>query len=162
MNRNTKAKLNIFCCNYVTLGNAEEAALKAGFPRENALTAGIELLKTKECQELIAQIRDILSDSGNVVVSGLKRLAFGSCADAIHLVFAEELPPVDAVAKLDLFNVAEIKRVKGGGVEIKLFDRMKALEKLFELQNSFCERDKAAGLIRAMTADEECENFESI
>lgn len=160
MNRNTKAKLNIFCCNYVTLGSAEEAALKAGFPRENALTAGIELLKRKECQDTIAFIRGILSDSGSVI-SGLKRLAFGSCTDAVYLVFADELPPAEAIEKLDLFNVSEIKRVKGGGVEVKLFDRMKALEKLFELESTCADREKAADLIKAMTADEECDSFEN-
>ena len=157
MNRNTKAKLNIFCSYYVMLGNAEEAAVKAGFPRENAFAAGITLLKTKECRETVAQIRDILSDSGRVA-AGLKRLAFGNCSDAVYLVFADELPPAETIEKLDLFNVSEIKRVKGGGVEVKLFDRLKALEKLFELENAYSGRDKAESLIRAMTADdEECE-----
>ena len=37
------------------------------------------------------------------------------------------------LSKLDLFNVAEIKRQKGGTVEIKFFDRLKALEKLAEI-----------------------------
>ena len=50
-----------------------------------------------------------------------------------------------------LFNVSEIKRVKGGGVEVKLFDRLKALEKLFELENSFSDRDKANDLIKALS-----------
>jgi len=45
--------------------------------------------------------------------------------------------------------------VKGGGVEVKLFDRLKALEKLFELENSFTDRDKAAELIMALTATAE-------
>ena len=35
--------------------------------------------------------------------------------------------------KLDLFNVSEIKRPKGGGLEIKFFDRLKALEHLEQL-----------------------------
>ena len=47
--------------------------------------------------------------------------------------------------------------MKGGGVEVKLFDRLKALEKLFELENAFSDRDKAASLIKALSADEECE-----
>ena len=34
---------------------------------------------------------------------------------------------------LDLFNVSEIKRPKGGGMEIKFFDRLKAIDKLREL-----------------------------
>ena len=35
---------------------------------------------------------------------------------------------------MDLFNISEIKKVKGGGVEIKFFDRIKALEKLENLR----------------------------
>jgi hypothetical protein len=157
LNRNTKAKLNSFCCNYVTLGSVEEAAVRAGFPRETALSEGIELMKTEECRQLISKLRQLLSDSGTVA-AGLKRLAFGSCTDAVYLVFADELPPAEVIGGLDLFNVSEIKRVKGGGVEVKLFDRLKALEKLFELENAFSDRDRAESLIKALTAEEESEN----
>lgn len=34
---------------------------------------------------------------------------------------------------MDLFNISEIKRKKGGDIEIKFFDRLKALERLYEL-----------------------------
>lgn len=34
---------------------------------------------------------------------------------------------------MDLFNISEIKRPKGGGLEIKFFDRLKPLEKLQEI-----------------------------
>ena len=152
MNRNTRAKLNAFCCNYVMLGSAEEAAVRAGFPRESALAEGIELLKTEECRQLISQLRELLTDSGSVA-AGLKRLAFGSCTDAVYLVFADELPPAGVIEKLDLFYVSEIKLVKGGGVEVKIFDRLKALEKLFELENAFNDRGRAESLIRALTGD---------
>ena len=40
-------------------------------------------------------------------------------------------------------------------MEVKLFDRLRALEKLFELENSFTDRDKAAELIMALTAPTE-------
>lgn len=159
MKRNTKSKLNPFCCNYVLLGSIEEAAVRIGIPRENALSEGVELLKTDECQQLISQLRQILSDSGNVT-AGLKRLAFGNCSDAIYLVFADELPPASVIEKLDLFNVSEIKRVKGGGVEVKFFDRLKALEKLFELENAFSGRDKEESLIQALSANVECEDID--
>ena len=39
----------------------------------------------------------------------------------------------DEIEKLDLFNVSDIKRPKGGGIEIKFFDRLRALEKLASL-----------------------------
>lgn len=149
-----KAKRNAFCCYYVMLGNVTEAAERAGFGRENALTEGVKCLRSAECRRTIAALREVLSDSGNVS-AGLKRLAFGSCSDAVYLVFADELPPQEIIERLDLFNVSEIRRVKGGGVEVKLFDRLKALEKLFELESSCSDRNKAADLIAALTSSAE-------
>ena len=58
---------------------------------------------------------------------GYERLAFGGIADAIRLLFTEE-PDLAALGKMDLYNIAEIKRPKGGGMEIKFFDRIKALQ----------------------------------
>lgn len=152
--KNYKSKRNAFCCYYVMLGNVAEAAAKAGFDRDNALAEGIRCLKSAYCKKAIAGMRELLSDSRSVA-AGLKRLAFGSCSDAVYLVFADELPPPEVIERLDLFNVSEIKRVKGGGVEVKLFDRMKALEKLFELENAFSDKDKAANLIQALTSSAE-------
>ncbi len=153
-------KRKAFCCNYVLLGNVAEAAIRAGFSSDTALLDGVECLQSAECKKLISQLRDVLSDSGNVV-SGLKRLAFGSCTDAVYLVFADELPPAHVISGLDLFNVSEIKRVKGGGVEVKLFDRQKALEKLFEFENTCSDRGNAESLIAALIKKpEEAESFD--
>lgn len=132
------------------LGDVAESAIRAGFNRNNALKEGIKLLESENCRKIISRLKNTLSDYGNVS-AGLKRLAFGNCSDAVYLVFADELPPPDVIQSLDLFNVSEIKRVKGGGVEVKLFDRLKALEKLFELENSFSDRDKANDLIKALS-----------
>lgn len=151
---NLKQKKKLFCCNYVLLGNVKEAALKAGFPEESALADGVACLESAECKRTISRLRNALSDGGSVI-SGLKRLAFGNCSDAVYLVFADELPPKQVISTLDLFNVSEIKRVKGGGVEVKLFDRQKALERLFEFENSCSDRSSADSLIRALTMDKE-------
>lgn len=149
-----KSKRDAFICYYILLGSISEAAERAGFGKESALGDGIKLLKTEKCRSDIAKLREIISDSGNVI-AGLKRLAFGSCSDAVCLAFADELPPKHILEKLDLFNVSEIKRDRGGGVEIKIFDRLKALEKLYELENSFSDRNKAADLIAALTSPAE-------
>ena len=63
----------------------------------------------------------------------LRRIAFGSYADAVKLMFFDA-PDEQKIEELDLFNIAEIKRPKGGGLEIKFFDRLKALEKLSQLE----------------------------
>ncbi len=65
----------------------------------------------------------------NDIISGYYRLAFGCFADAVSLLFSEEISP-ETIQQLDLFNISEIKRKKNGETEIKFFDRLKALEKL--------------------------------
>lgn len=67
------------------------------------------------------------------VCEGLRRLAFGDIKDAVILLYESEENIINALPQLDLFNVSEIKRPKGGGMEIKFFDRIKALEKLREI-----------------------------
>lgn len=153
-----KQKRKKFCCSYVLLGNVREAAISAGFPADTARMDGVECLESADCKRLISKLRLLLADSGSVI-SGLKRLAFGSCSDAVYLVFADELPPAEVISGLDLFNVSEIKRVKGGEVEVKLFDRQKALEKLFEFENTCSDKGCAESLIAALTKSAEEAEF---
>lgn len=78
------------------------------------------------------------SDTAKIeALAGLRRLAFGRINDALALLSDEQGEIL--TDRLDLFNVSEIKRPKGGGVEIKFFDRLEALERLAELE------DRAAG-----------------
>jgi len=44
---------------------------------------------------------------------------------------------------MDLFNISEIKRKKGGDIEIKFFDRLKALEALYEMSEPTGSSDSA-------------------
>ncbi len=67
------------------------------------------------------------------VKKGYETLAFGGIEDAVRLLFSEDPKPED-LEGLDLYNVAEIRRPRGGGMEIKFFDRIKALECLERLE----------------------------
>ena len=55
----------------------------------------------------------------------MEKIAFGKANDAVKLMFE----PTD-IDTLDLFLVAEMKLTKDKSLEIKFFDRLKALEKL--------------------------------
>lgn len=97
------------------------------------------------------------------VIDGLGRLAFGDIQDAVTLLFETEDSILSSLPSLDLFNVSEIKRQKGGGMEIKFFDRIKALDKLREIMDagdkqnctSFYEAlEKSAGNMKALCEDE--------
>ena len=123
-----KAKEQLFCNYYCQCGNGREAAVKAGYKVTPELTATKLLLKPivkKEIAKLSKEHQGI-----NSVIAGLKRLAFGNVSDAVKLLFCDDESILNNIEELDLFNISEIKRPKSGGMEIKFFDRLKALEKL--------------------------------
>jgi hypothetical protein len=64
------------------------------------------------------------------VIDGYRRLAFGAGNDALRLLFCEEPPSPEELAALDIFNVSDVKRPKGGGLEIRFFDRCEAIRRL--------------------------------
>ena len=70
-------------------------------------------------------------------LEGFRQLAFGDIRDAV------------ALRKMNLFAVSEIRRPKGGGMEIRFFDRLEALRLLSELESA---DGGADGLLRAIEA----------
>ncbi|MEG2038597.1 MAG: terminase small subunit [Oscillospiraceae bacterium] len=116
------------------------------------------LLKLTEYQKALQQ-----RSAAAMARLGLEKLAFGSVKDAVALVGAEELPSAKMLGEMDLGCISEIKRPKGGGCEIKLVDRLKALELLAELPeqeqgevaNFVAALERTAGSIKA-----ECEENE--
>ena len=125
-------KERLFCSYYAEDGDARGCAARAGFvvaPRRSAA----RLLAREEIRNEISRLEKEKKATSSEVEKGLRRLAFGSVADALKLMLCEETMSAEEIEKLDLFNVSDIKRPKGGGLEIKFFDRLKALERLEKL-----------------------------
>lgn len=112
--------------------NGEEAARFLGAVPEESKLIGAKYLCDSRVKKEIKKLDRQDEQTLCYVKSGLSRLAFGSVNDAAALIFEEQVS-YDKIMKADLFNVSEIKKIKGGGVEMKFFDRQKALEKLVEL-----------------------------
>ena len=122
------ARQNLFCYFCAELGNPREAAVRAGYPAGKADRCAASLLQKKEVRELIDEYAQIgIQNHFSSVRKGLERIAFGSANDAVSLLLSEEDPNMEKLAALDLFCVSEIKKLKGGGIEIKLADRLKAM-----------------------------------
>ena len=78
---------------------------------------------------------------------GRQRLAFGRVNDAARLALHSEEADLET---LDLSAVAELKVTDKGGVEVKLIDRIRALEALYGLLSE--EKAEGAGeLYRVLT-----------
>ncbi len=142
---NEKEKL--FCQYYLLTGNPREAAARAGyhlFPER----WGLKLLSRPSVRDYL----DRLSEQRNATdtgLYGLERIAFGSVADAVRLLLCDPLPQGENLETMDLFMISEIKKPKGGGVEIKFFDRLKAMELLCELKSTH-KQEQAAPFYQAL------------
>lgn len=118
---------------YEKYRNGREAAINAGYKKLPGLAA-LRLLLREDVRSEIKKMSCPVS--AEEICAGYRRLAFGSVADAVRLMYADEMPDGESLEKLDLFNVSDIKRPKGGGIEIKFFDRLKALEHLEEMNGA--------------------------
>lgn len=124
-----------FCRMYARLRNPREAALKSGFTTLPEYHA-ISLLSKKNIRKKIEEFeKEAIADEA-LISAGLQRLAFGSVSDAVRLILSVDKNTSPDIDSLDLFNVSEIKFTSGKGMEIKFFDRLKALERLAMLSQN--------------------------
>lgn len=92
------------------------------------------------------------------VEDGLLKLAFGSISDAVSLLYLSQEDILEKLPALNLYNISEIKMPKGGGMEIKFFDRIKACEKLREQ----AQEKSGEGLSFYQALEKSAENAESV
>lgn len=152
------AQAQSFCCWFARLGNVGEAAVQAGFPPETALEEGLRILRRKKYQKLVGQLRSLFSAHvRDLVMNGLERLAFGEAGDGVRLALCEECPTEEELRRMNLFNVSEIRKVKGGGVEVRFFDRQKAMERMMEYAGNADQRAAARSLLSAIAGADEDE-----
>ena len=135
-NKTTKLKKKeiLFCHQYLKTGNPKEAAILAGYT-SSPETKAMQLLSSAEiCQKITEIYSEKKKNFVYRATIGYERLAFGNISDAIRLIFDEKLN-FDDIEKMNLFNIAEIKKPRDGALEIKFFDRIRALEKLEQIDS---------------------------
>ncbi len=140
-------KEQLFCLYYSMLYNAREASANAGY--KDPVRASEKLMGRNDIKSAVEKLRKDNAVTPDEIIAGYRRLAFGSCADAVKLLLCGEVPDGDFEA-LDLFNVSEIKKPKDGAIEIKFFDRLKALEHLEAIQGAVNGDDSAITFYEAL------------
>lgn len=118
-----------FCVCFAETGDPKLAAAMAGY-KIRPRVRGLKLLSRDDIQEeikrLVRQKEKLMSTLASI---GYQRLAFGDASDAVSLLYKNDSECAE-LGGMDLFMISEIKKPKDGAVEIKFFDRLKALEKL--------------------------------
>ncbi len=141
------AKERLFCVYYAESRNGREAAARANFalPQRTA----VRLLEKDTVRAEIADIDKARTADLSEVCAGYRRLAFGSYADALKLLFCDEKTVAGELERLDMFSVSEIKK-KDSAIEIKFFDRLKALEHLENASGAAAAADGALPFYEAL------------
>lgn len=127
-----KKKELIFCRQYLKTGNPKEAAILSGYNSAPEAKAMWLLSRPEICKKIDELYSEKKRNFIYRAAIGYERLAFGSISDAIRLIFSEKLDFAE-IEKMNLFNIAEIKKPRDGALEIKFFDRLRALEKLEQI-----------------------------
>lgn len=131
-----------FCRAFVYSREPRASAARAGFSL-NPERIAMKLLNSRKIRERISELENERQARVAEVTDGYRRIAFGSVADAVRLIFLDGIPEEVELEKMDLTMVSDIKRPKGGGLEVKFFDRLKALDRLYELSNAAGENEKS-------------------
>lgn len=152
-----KPKEEMFCYFFIRLRNSKEAAIKAGFSQIFAESTAAKLLSRADIAQHIDELvaKEKKSKLEQAAIAGLERLAFGSSNDSVSIAFLNvemlgDLSLEEKLAALDLYNISEFKRPKENTVEIKFFDRFRALEKLLELATASNGSETLRGLYSAL------------
>lgn len=120
INPNVPSEKRRFASAYLRCFDADLAAGSIG--RQD----GVRLLSTEAVQKELALQRAQCDVCRQDVIRRLAQLAFGRANDCVKLVL-EEKPDIDT---LDLSLLSEVKRNEKGTVEVRLADRVRALEQL--------------------------------
>lgn len=124
-----------FCTYMAQLRSPKEAACRAGYPRLVAEGMAMKLLEQAAVRQEIRKVEEQLAEQSarDEARACLRRIALTPPTDVVRLLLTEGEGLLDELEGMELFPIAEIKRAKGGGLEIKLQDRMRALELLLNL-----------------------------
>ena len=146
--RPTKAqnRMWLFAQEYVVDLNATRAAVRAGYTAKNAAVTASKLLRNvnveywiAEAQELKARRRDITNDR---VLEEMRRLAFAQTTDMVTLkdgfVVIKDTTSLTTEQKS---AISQIRQKKDGEIEVKFYDKQKALDSLAKYLGIFSDKN---------------------
>lgn len=136
-----------FCVYYADSADMTQAAIDAGYKKNPYQKARTLLSRSDIADEIVRVISNRKKIMSHMALVGYEKLALGSIADSVSLLYMESVTK-DELRNLDMSCVSEIKKLKDGAMEIKFFDRNKALEKLMSLEDT--SQSNTGGLVQAL------------
>lgn len=170
--KNLTYRQKMFCLEYIKDLNAAQASVRAGFSPKHPNDGGAKLMAKPhvraEVKRLMADREKRLEIAADEIINELIVIAKANAADFVQVTVREgtdsegnpvevcrvQIKPTDEIDKEKIAALAGIRQ-RVCGVEVKLFDKLKAIELLMRhmglLRNKTEDREKA---LRIELADE--------
>lgn len=123
----------MFCKNYYKRSKSSKtAAIKAGYAPSKAEKIAQQLLNKREINSFMQhlQLEDEKKQTFQTAITCLKKLIKSKINDSVILANKLEIISDDEIKNLNLLQISELKKLKDGAIELKFFDKIKAIEML--------------------------------
>ncbi len=140
---NLSKKQQLFVADFLIHGNAEKAAIAAGYSKKYAKSSSYKLLDNIGIKAQVQKQRDEIAEKAKLkasdVINELKRIAFSNIKDVAS--FSGDLVKFKDSEKLDDGVASAISEVSstdtkfGATLKVKMYDKIRALQLLCEYFN---------------------------
>ena len=125
----------LFAQEYAVDLNATRAAVRAGYAKRGAAVTGSRLIRKPNVEYWIAEAQELKARSRNItiarVLEEMRRLAFAQTTDMVELKGGwVTIKDTDSLTTEQKSAILQIKQKKDGELEVKFYDKQKALEML--------------------------------
>lgn len=143
----------LFAQEYLKDYNATQAAIRAGYSEKTAYSQGQRLLKNVEIKLKVREHQKALSDASFLsqerIAQELAKIAFYDVNDYVEVSGSDGLQIVKIKTEIAAERRGPIVGIKAtqAGIEVKLADKLKALELLGRYRGMFVERQEVTSTV---------------
>ena len=146
--RPTKAqnRMWLFAQEYIVDLNATRAAIRAGYTERHAAVTASKLLRNTNVEYWIDEAQELKARSRNITVDRAleeyRRIAFAQTTDMTTLKGGYvQIKDTDSLTTEQKSAISQIRQKKDGELEVKFYDKLKALDSLAKYLGLFSDKN---------------------
>lgn len=145
-----------FCDEYLIDLNATQAAIRAGYSEKTAYRTGADNLKKPQIRKYITERQSTIQRRTEItqdkVVAELAKIGFANVTDFLSVINGRVL--IKSTQEMEKDKIGAISGIKSGmnGIEVKLNDKVKALELLGKHLGMFDKSDNNEDALKKLDA----------
>ena len=136
----------LFAQEYIVDLNATRAAIRAGYTERHAAVTASKLLRNTNVEYWIDEAQELKARSRNITVDRVleeyRRIAFAQTTDMTTLKGGYvQIKDTDSLTTEQKSAISQIRQKKDGELEVKFYDKLKALDSLAKYLGLFSDKN---------------------